>query len=253
MGRRRGRTCNRGRLGGPLRNRLQHIARFGDVRQVKLGLEFVCRCPRSPAGSRFCVLLKVFLDPLRFVHFDGTGVRFLFSYTDLDESVEDRLALYLELPCQVVNSNLLHSALLPPCCPARLSLHSILTVKFCRPTTASVGPALLLLLARFFFIGNVFVFPGWTLVRRHLSFIGQRSILDPFDDFGLVVLAGLDQFFHAVRPRFRLFIQACNIARLPTRIRSRGAVVATAFGGSFIFRNRLVFRGHFFGGHLAFG
>jgi len=141
-GRRRGRTCSHGRLGGPLRNRLQDIARFGDVRQVKLGLEFVCRCPRSPAGSRFCVLLKVFLDPLRFVHFDGTGVRFLFSYTDLDESVEDRLALYLELPCQVVNSNLLHSALLPPCCPARLSLHSILTVKFCRPTTASVGPAL---------------------------------------------------------------------------------------------------------------
>ncbi len=142
LGRRHNRTCNRGRLGGPLRNRLQHIARFGDVRQVKLGLEFVCRCPRSPAGSRFCVLLKVFLDPLGFVHFDGTGVRFLFSYTDLDESVEDRLALYLELPCQVVNSNLLHSALFPPYCPARLSLHSILTVKFCRPTTASVGPPL---------------------------------------------------------------------------------------------------------------
>src|ERR1039458_10884 len=139
LGRRHNRTCNRGRLGGPLRNRLQHIARFGDVRQVKLGLEFVCRCPRSPAGSRFCVLLKVFLDPLRFVHFDGTGVRFLFSYTDLDESVEDRLALYLELPCQVVNSNLLHSALLPPCCPARLSLHSILTAKFSRPTAATEG------------------------------------------------------------------------------------------------------------------
>ena len=142
LGRRHNRTCNRGRLGGPLRNRLQHIARFGDVRQVKLGLEFVCRCPRSPAGSRFCVLLKVFLDPLRFVHFDGTGVRLLFRYTDLDESIQDHLALYLEFPRQVVNSNLLHSALFPPCCPARLSLHSILTVKFCRPTTASVGPAL---------------------------------------------------------------------------------------------------------------
>src|ERR1035437_9695672 len=137
LGRRHNRTCNRGRLGGPLRNRLQHIARFGDVRQVKLGLEFVCRCPRSRAGSRLCVLCKVFLDPLRFVHFDGNGVRFLLSYTDLDESVEDRIALYLELPCQVVHSHLLHSALFPPYCPARLSLHRILTVKFCPPTAAT--------------------------------------------------------------------------------------------------------------------
>ena len=136
-GRRRGRTCSHGRLGGPLRNRLQDIARFGDVRQVKLGLEFVCRGARSAADSRLCVLRKVLLDPLRFVHFDGTGVRFLFRYTDLDESVEDRLALYLEFPCQVVNSNLLHSALLPPYCPARLSLHSILTVKFCRTAAAT--------------------------------------------------------------------------------------------------------------------
>ena len=70
---------------------------------------------------------KVLLDPLRFVHFDGTGVRFLFGYTDLDESIEDHLALYLEFPRQVINSNLLHSALFPPYCPVRLSLHRILT------------------------------------------------------------------------------------------------------------------------------
>ena len=134
--RRRGRTRSRGRLGGPLRNRLEHIARFGDVRKIQLALEFVCRCARrGTSGAGLGVLRKVFLDPLRFVHFDGTGVRFLFGYTNLDESIEDHLALYLELPRQVVNSNLLHSALFPPYCPARLSCHSILTVKFCRPAT----------------------------------------------------------------------------------------------------------------------
>ena len=54
------------------------------------------------------------------------------------------------------------------------------------------------LLARLFFIWNVFVFSGRTLVRRHFGFIGRRRILDAFDDFGLVVLAGLDQVLYAL-------------------------------------------------------
>ncbi len=133
QGRRSAWSCSR-RLGGPLRDRLQHIAGLGDVRQVKLGLEFVRCCARRGASSTgFGVLRKVLLDLLRFIHFDGTGVRLLFGYADLDESVEDHLALYLEFPCQVINSNLLHSALSPPYCPVRLSLHSILTVEFRRP------------------------------------------------------------------------------------------------------------------------
>jgi hypothetical protein len=130
---RRGRTRRRHGLCRPLRDRLQYIAGFGDVRQVDLGLELVgCRgCTRASAGAGL-MLRKILLNALRFVHFNRTGVRFLLGYADLDQNVEDRLALYLELSCQVVNSNLvLHSALFPPSlCPPRLRLHSILTVWF---------------------------------------------------------------------------------------------------------------------------
>jgi hypothetical protein len=57
------------------------------------------------------MLLIILFDALRLVHFDGTGVRFLFRYSDLEKNVEDFLAFDLELSGQIVNSNLvLHSA-----------------------------------------------------------------------------------------------------------------------------------------------
>jgi len=62
------------------------------------------------------MLREIFLHALRFIHFNGAGVRFLFCYTDLDESVEDGLALHLEFPRQIIDSNLLHAALFPPYC-----------------------------------------------------------------------------------------------------------------------------------------
>src|SRR5271165_1933980 len=72
------------------------------------------------------MLRKVSLHALRFIHFDRAGVRFLFCYTDLDESVEDGLAFYLEFSRQIIDSNLLHAALFPPYCPVGLRLHSVL-------------------------------------------------------------------------------------------------------------------------------
>ena len=44
-------TRRRGRLSSPLRDRLQHIARLGDVRQVDLGLELVGRCDRRTGAA----------------------------------------------------------------------------------------------------------------------------------------------------------------------------------------------------------
>jgi len=41
------------------------------------------------------MLRKVSLHALRFIHFDGAGVRFLLGYTDLDQNVENLFALDL--------------------------------------------------------------------------------------------------------------------------------------------------------------
>jgi len=120
------------RLGGLLRDRLQHVSRFGDVREVNLGLELFrlgARAAAAGAAAGLSVLSVILLDALRLIHFDGAGVRFLFRDPDLDQQIEDHLAFDLEFPRQVVNSNLLqHSALFPPYCPVRSRVHSILTL-----------------------------------------------------------------------------------------------------------------------------
>jgi len=75
-----------------------HIARFGDVRQVNLGLELIWRGGRAratAAAAGLRMFRKVSLHTLRFIHFDRTGVRFLFGYTDLGENVENLFALDL--------------------------------------------------------------------------------------------------------------------------------------------------------------
>jgi hypothetical protein len=108
-------------LDGTLFDKFSHITRLGDMRQVNLGFEFLCRrCgPRAAAGAaaRLGMLRKILLHALRFIHFNRAGMRFLFCHTDLDESIEDRLALDLKFSRQIIDSNLLlHAALLPPYC-----------------------------------------------------------------------------------------------------------------------------------------
>ncbi len=122
--RRRKRTWNCGRMCSLLGHGLENISRLGDMRQVDFGLELLCRGrpPRATGSARFGMLREVLLDPLRFVHFDRTGVRLLLCYSDPEENVENRLALDLKLSCQIVDSNLLHSALFPPYCPRPVTL-----------------------------------------------------------------------------------------------------------------------------------
>jgi len=131
LARRRHLTRRCGRLGGPLRDGLQHIAWLGDVRKIDLRLELFRRRSARAAARTGLMLLKILLNALRLVLFDGTGVRLLFRYSDLEENVKDFFALDLELSGQIVDSNLvLHSALFPPLCPVRSRLHSILTVQW---------------------------------------------------------------------------------------------------------------------------
>jgi hypothetical protein len=68
------------------------------MRQVNLGLELICRGGRAratDAAAGLRMLRKVPLHTLRFIHFDRTGVRLLFCYTDLGENVENLFALDL--------------------------------------------------------------------------------------------------------------------------------------------------------------
>ncbi len=122
MAGRRGLTRRRGRLGGPLRDGLQDIAGLGDVRKIDLRLELVRRRRNARAAARAGLMLLIILfDALSLVHFNGTGVRLLLGYTDLEKNIEDFLALDLELSGQIVDSNLvLHSAPFPPLCPRPL-------------------------------------------------------------------------------------------------------------------------------------
>ena len=131
----RWRGCSRARrrcrLCRSLRDRLQHITGFGDVRKINLGPELVRRCGRGTrtAARAGRLLCKVLFDPLGFIFFDRAGVRFLFSETDLGKNFEDFSALHLEFSCQIVDSNFVqHYAPFPPLCPVWLRLHSILTV-----------------------------------------------------------------------------------------------------------------------------
>jgi len=122
MAGRRDLTRRRGRLGGPLRDGLQDIAGLGDVRKIDLRLELVRRRRNARAAARAGLMLLIILfDALSLVHFNGTGVRLLLGYTDLEKNIEDFLALDLELSGQIVDSNLvLHSAPFPPLCPRPL-------------------------------------------------------------------------------------------------------------------------------------
>jgi len=120
--RRRYGTRRGSRLSRALRDRLQHIARLGDVRQVDLGLELVRprrRRTRATGRASAGMLRIVVLHALGFIHFDRTRVRFLFCDTDIGKYVEDFFALHLEFPRQIIDSNLvLHYAPSPRCCPA---------------------------------------------------------------------------------------------------------------------------------------
>ena len=87
------------------------------MRQVNLGLDFVCVAPgprlrwsrlRLGRGSEMRPHL------LCFVLFDRTGVRLLLGDSDFDQDVKNRLALDFQFPGQIVDSNLTHPPFLGP-------------------------------------------------------------------------------------------------------------------------------------------
>jgi hypothetical protein len=95
----------------PFENRLERVARLGDVREVELRLQIVFRraSPRSgPLPTISAALAEMRLYLLRLFHADGTGVGFLFYNSDRVENVQDGPALDLQFSRQIVDSNLIY-------------------------------------------------------------------------------------------------------------------------------------------------
>jgi len=115
------RSRSRGRRSLLLVNKLQHVARLGDVRQVNLGLDLIglgARCAaRLGRGLSFGGSLKVGAHFFSLMILNGTGVSLLLRYTDQSQHIENGLAFDFELSCQIVDSNLTH----PPSCSSAMS------------------------------------------------------------------------------------------------------------------------------------
>jgi hypothetical protein len=79
------------------------------VRQVELRLGFCCGASATTAAAR----LEVVAYSFGLVGFDGTGVR-LSGHADRFQRIQNRLTLYFQFSCQIVNANLGHPSLFIP-------------------------------------------------------------------------------------------------------------------------------------------
>ncbi len=113
-GRTRSRRTGRCRSGCRLlllRNQLQHISWLGDVREVDLGLDFICVAPRAwrtRRRARFGRSAEVGPHFLCLVVLERTGMGLLLGDSDFGENIENRFAFNFQLPGQIVDSNLTH-------------------------------------------------------------------------------------------------------------------------------------------------
>ena len=89
-----------------------HIARFIDMRQVNLCLDFVCvACGERAFGGRRSSCLgctEVGAHLFRLVFLQRAGMGFLLGDSYFGQYIENGLALDFELPGQIIDSNLTH-------------------------------------------------------------------------------------------------------------------------------------------------
>jgi len=97
-------------------NGLQHVARFGNVREINLGHDSL-RVPRTllTSASRSGDALKVRANLFGLVLFQGTGMRFTACQTEFCQYVKNALALDFHLAREIVNTNLTHPPLFKKC------------------------------------------------------------------------------------------------------------------------------------------
>jgi hypothetical protein len=95
-----------------LADSIENIAWPGNIGEIDFRLNLVAI---NAAGTRllrrtlhFAGGAQISAHLLRFVLFNGTGVRLLLSDADFRKCVENRFAFDFQLPSQIVNSNLAH-------------------------------------------------------------------------------------------------------------------------------------------------
>ncbi len=88
---------NRSMLHLFFQDQLGNIARFGDSREIDLGLDLVGIFAPNPrfSSARAPAVVDILAHTLGFIQLQGTGVRLLFRNSDFRQDVEDRLALNL--------------------------------------------------------------------------------------------------------------------------------------------------------------
>jgi hypothetical protein len=93
-------------------DKLQHISRFGDMRQINLGLDafFGASRPRGfrcglPFGGRCLEMGAYFLS---LMVLERTGMSLLLGHADNRQHIEYGFAFDFQFPCQIVDSNLTH-------------------------------------------------------------------------------------------------------------------------------------------------
>ena len=91
---------------------IQNVAGPGNIREINLGFNLIAfnaaRARVFRRGLRFAGGTQINTHLLRFVLFNGTGMRFLLSNAYFWKCVENRFAFDFQLPSQIVNSNLAH-------------------------------------------------------------------------------------------------------------------------------------------------
>ncbi len=100
-------------------DRLYRVARFGDVGQVEGRLGLDLRLGRGTAAAALATQVVPYLFGL--CGLDRTGVRLRLGDANRRQSVQDGLALDLQLPCKIVDANFAHPSLFVS--PARLAVH----------------------------------------------------------------------------------------------------------------------------------
>jgi hypothetical protein len=95
-----------------LADSIENITWPGNIGEIDLGLNLIAI---DAAGARllrsslcFAGGAQIGAHLLRFVLFNGTGMRFLLSNAHFRKCVENRFAFDFQLPSQIVNSNLAH-------------------------------------------------------------------------------------------------------------------------------------------------
>jgi hypothetical protein len=95
-------------------DRLQHIARLGDVRQIDLRNHSLTTRPCRTAGrmpGRLRALVKMRTNLLRFIPLQRAGVSLHAIDPEFRKNVDNRTRLHFQLACQIIDTNLTHPPL----------------------------------------------------------------------------------------------------------------------------------------------